>query len=102
MSYSADWKKTHICQRYGEDACPHLLIPCTDGGALNGKKLRRYAVYCTADSKVKQISSCAASWTGLTPRWCKKRETKAACAAANSDMAAPEPSSESSDEITHN
>ncbi len=64
----------HLCgSPYDEQHCKNLLYATNEVREYKGKQLDTYCVYCTANGKARKIGSMA-SWTGLTPKWCDKRQ----------------------------
>lgn len=66
------WKQTHLCGDPHGDHCENLLY-AQENTVYNGKELDKCCVYCTYNDKVRKISSMAL-WTGLTPKFCYKRQ----------------------------
>ena len=66
------WDKTHLCGSIYGEHCEHFLYT-QEKIEYNNKALDRYCIYCTANGKARKISG-AAAWTGLTPKYCYKRQ----------------------------
>lgn len=63
----------HLCgSPYAEKHCEHLRY-VQPSEELNGKKIDNYCVYCLVGKRPRKISAMS-TWTGLTPKWCPKRQ----------------------------
>ena len=63
----------HLCGGLYDEHCENLLYATNEIKEYKGKPLDIYCVYCTANGKARKIAS-ASCWTGLTPKWCEKRQ----------------------------
>lgn len=71
-SVQKKWEQTHLCGDPHGNHCENLLYT-QKHTVYNGKELDGFCVYCTSNGKVRKISG-AATWTGLTPKFCRKRQ----------------------------
>lgn len=65
------WDSTHLCGDVHGEHC-EFLLPTAKGTTHNGKTLDDYSVYCIRNDKCRKIGH-QATWTGLTPTYCRKR-----------------------------
>ena len=72
MKANCNWKQTHLCGSAYSEHCEYLLFT-SRATEYNGKKLDDYCVYCTFQNKARKINGTA-TWTGLTPKFCPKRQ----------------------------
>lgn len=66
---------THLCGSLydANDRCEHLLYIIQSDTIRNGRPLKQFYAYCTANGRCRSLG-CAASFTGNSPTWCPKRQ----------------------------